>query len=164
MVTELVIDLEIDGHDLEDELAVLPMIVARYALIVANARRDLDLAKEELELVKAELGKEVRTNPESFGLSKVTEAGVESAVIAASEYREAYSRYIDLRYDFEASSAALKAIEAKRDALLALSRLRGDSLYMAPHTQKVVDWSNYATQLKDALSKSVAQRIRVGGG
>ena len=58
MKSQAVLEMEIDENALDEEWVEQPSLYFRYASMVADARRDLDQAKANLDLTKAEVDKE----------------------------------------------------------------------------------------------------------
>ncbi len=78
-------DLEFANDDLDKAWQEQPSLYMRYAEKAAKARQTEDELKEQLEVLEAKLAKEMRTDPDKYGLSKVTEGALKEAVIAHEE-------------------------------------------------------------------------------
>ena len=66
------LDVNIDETALDVELLEQPILMKKYGDVVSEARKELDYMKEQLDAVKAELSKEIRADPDAFGLGKIT--------------------------------------------------------------------------------------------
>lgn len=87
------------------------------AVELEEARSDHERAKADLELVVAELNIEVRRNPDSFGVEKVTEKVVESLVIRDSRYKKAQESLFTARDKVGIHQVAVNTLEHKKKAL-----------------------------------------------
>ncbi|MHA1794692.1 MAG: hypothetical protein ACTSUK_01155, partial [Promethearchaeota archaeon] len=63
-------DVNIDETILDIEWLEQPNLMLKYGKLVVQARKEYDLAKENLDVVKAELDKEIRNDPAKFDLPK----------------------------------------------------------------------------------------------
>ena len=121
--TELVV--EIDENNLDKECIRLPVDYHRFAYIAAEAKRDVQEAKAALDVVQAEVSKDIRNDPESYGLEKVTETALQSAVILQAEYQRAQKRLFKCQHKSELCNAAVWALEHKKRSLTLLVDLHG---------------------------------------
>jgi hypothetical protein len=91
-----------------------------------------DHARVNLDLVKAELDKEIRTNPEKFGIEKVTEAAVTHTIISQGKYKESQEELMQAEYESNIASAAVNAFNARKVALENLVKLYGQQYFAGP--------------------------------
>ena len=78
---------DVDLGHLEEEWANFPREYYKVAIDLAEARKDLDHAKRDKEVVVAELDKAIRTAPEQFDLTeKLTEKAIENAIKLQRRY------------------------------------------------------------------------------
>ena len=124
--------------------------------ILLKMRMATDIAKEKLDLTKAELDKEIRMHPESFDIAKITEAAVTAAIISHSKYKEANRNYLDAKYESDVSSAAVRAIDARKDALENLVRLHGQQYFAGPKIPRDVHWER--EQKQAMINRAVSKR------
>ena len=145
-------DVNIDETILDVEWLEQPSLMLKYGKLVVEARKEYDLAKENLDVVKAELDKEIRSNPEKFELAKATESAILSAILTHPRYKEASERLIEAKYNLSMYQTAANAIDAKKSALENLVKLHGQQYFAGPkvphdlsaerqkmHAQKKVD-------------------------
>lgn len=129
---------ELDKNRLDMEWARQPGLYHEYALILADARKEHEQAKADKELVEAEQSKKIRENPESFGLERVTEAGLEKAVGLTREYRAVVKRVIDAKHAVDVAEAVVWTLEHRKKALENLVTLRMADYYSEPRGPKGV--------------------------
>lgn len=125
-------DVTIDESALDVEWLEHPSKVLRYGKHLAGVLRRLELAKESLNVVKAEIDKAIRQKPGNYGIDKITETQVSNAVILDEAYQEANKEVIELRYEYEMSKTAFQAITSRRDALQSLTSLYGQQYFAGP--------------------------------
>lgn len=148
--------LEIDDLQLDKEWGEQPKLAFTYLRKLAIARHRMDEAKAELELEEARLGQKMREFPERFGLSKVTEKAIESAIITHDDYQEALSEYNDCKYKVDLIDAAVKSIDQRKYALQKKVELFGMEYFSEP---KASNSNGKAAQ--DHLEKKAARgRVR----
>lgn len=124
--------IEVDESNLDRECIKLPSTFLKYAYAGAEARKDLDEAKAALELAEAELGAEIRQDPEAYKLEKATEKAVEQVVITLPRYRKMLSRYQNAKYKLEELQAVLSALEMKKRSITLLVDLHGMGYFSSP--------------------------------
>ena len=125
-------DVSIDEQALDVEWLDQALRMGKYCSLVAEAQRELDLAKERLDVVTAELSHGIRSDPERYGLSKVTEDSVKSTTIVQPEYQEASRDFITRKYEHAMAQGAVRAFEHRKSALENLVRLHGQSYFAGP--------------------------------
>ena len=109
--------LEIDQNRLDEEWNDQPILYARYATRAADARKAHDEAKSRLEVVKAELDREIRKNPKSYGIEKITETQVTSTILLQAKYQEFSQEVIDKHHEMDVINAFVNALDQRRSAL-----------------------------------------------
>jgi len=125
-------DINIDEQALDVEWLEQPRITLQYAKWVADLEERKDRAKELVEVMKAELDKDIRSNPDKYGLAKITEGAVQNTIILQPEYREAQEAYIEAKHESDIAKAAMRAVDTKKMALENLVKLFGLSYFAGP--------------------------------
>ena len=126
-------DINIDESALDVEWLEQPKLLIRYARHAAEKAQELDLAKENLDLVRAEVDMQIRDEPEQFGISvKLTEALIGNTIISEPKYKIALKRYNTAKYEHEIARAAVSAIHMRKEALENLVRLHGMQYFAGP--------------------------------
>lgn len=125
-----------DPSKLAEEWVLQPRLCREYLDKLADARRDHERAKADLDVVSAEISLEIRKNPSSVGLEKVTDDAVKAAVTSHPRRREAERKLIDARHVMDVVWAASEAIEHKKKALEALVTLSGRDEWAEPRAPK----------------------------
>lgn len=125
-------DMYIDENALDVEFLDQPAKVVKYARLLAEARRDKDLAKEALDLTKAEINLDIRDNPEKYGLTKITVDAVEACILMEKRYEEAVKEYNDANYEVNVLQGVVNALEHRKSALENLVKLYGQQYFAGP--------------------------------
>lgn len=125
-------DVRIDETALDLEWLEQPSLMMQYGKMMAQANRELDELKETLNLVRAELDKAIRTNPEAYGIEKITETVVQNTIIQQTKYQEAQQEVLDAIYESKVASVAVQAIDQRKTALENLVRLHGQQYFAGP--------------------------------
>jgi hypothetical protein len=141
-------DMEIDPSALDVEWMEQPKLMMTYSKNAAEAKKHVDLASEHLKVIEAELDKEIRTNPESFGIGKVTETGIKSTLILQATYQEANRELIEAQYEYEMAKSATFAISARKEALENLVRLFALQYFAGPTLPRDLnkEWDDHLKQ------------------
>lgn len=126
-------DIEIDADALDIEWLGQASKMMQYTKYSALKRRLLEEAKQNLDVSKAEADKKIRTNPEKFGIEKITETVVANAILNESGYKQAYTEYLEAKYEADMAQGAVNAFEHRKSALENLVRLFGQQYFAGPN-------------------------------
>lgn len=129
-------ELEIDLGNLHEEWARQPKLYLQYADMMAEARKNLEDAKREQELVEAKLKNSIRINPSAYGLEKVTEDAIKSAMIVSEKYQKAYKDVINARYEMDIVDAMLSSLDHKKKGLESAVQLHLAGYFAEPKAPK----------------------------
>ena len=125
-------DMTIDPDSLDVEWIEQPRLMMQYARYAAQTRLEVERVKEELDIIRAELDKDIRIDPEKFGIIKLTESVVTSTIITQREYMVANEKYLCVQYDSNMAQGAVRALEGKKTALENLVKLHGQQYFAGP--------------------------------
>lgn len=125
-------DVTIDESALDVEWLQQPKLMLKYSQHAADCMRQLDWEKEKLLSVKAEIDRDIRTNPEKYGLAKLTETVVENTIILNEGYVEQSTNVIQAKYNLDMARAAVTAIDQKKTTLENLVKLFGQQYFAGP--------------------------------
>lgn len=125
-------DITIDETSLDLEWLDQPRLMMRYVRHAADMRKEMDEAKERLDNEQAELDKKVRSNPERYGIDKITETAVRNAVLSHERFKKVNEEYMEASYEHNMAQGAVRAIETKKTALENLVRLHGQQYFAGP--------------------------------
>lgn len=157
-------DIIIDEQVLDVEWLNQPQRMGEYCRLAADARRTMDLAAENLEFVKATLGRAVRADPDKYGVKPgargITEDGISSAVIIHEEYKIANHQLIDARHAHEVAVGAVRAFDQRKSALENLVRLHGQSYFAGPSVPH--DLSVERSRRDQEEQRQANARVRLG--
>ena len=129
-------DMYIDCDSLDVEWLEQSMLMMRYSTYEADKEREKDLAKEALDLVKADLDRNIRENPDKYGIAKPTETAISNTIISQDEYKEAYHKFLDIQYEYNIAKSATRAVAQRKDALENLVRLHGQQYFAGPRVPR----------------------------
>lgn len=126
-------DMSIDEDALDVELLEQPRLTYKYNKILAKREQELSNTKDSLNLIKADLDKKYRSNPEKYGIEKVTDASITAAIQRDKDYQEANQEVIDAQYEYMIAKGAVDAISNQRkSALENLVKLHGMNYFAGP--------------------------------
>lgn len=124
--------IKIDETSLDLEWLDQPVKMLQITTAQAEAQRDMEKIQDRLELIKAELDKEIRTDPDKFGITKITEGAIQAAILSMKIYKEINEQLIQARFENNVLKGAVKSFEQRRDALENLVRLHGSQYFAGP--------------------------------
>jgi len=133
-------DIKINESALDVEWLEHPLRIFNYTRNATQKRLALDKAKEGLDLVHAELDKEIRTTPETFEITKITESVVENTILLQLRYRTAAEALTQAKYEYDVAMNAVKAMDVRSDALANLVKLYAGSYFAGPTMPRDLAW------------------------
>ena len=153
-------EIRIDETALDVEWLEQPRLFMKYAQHLAEMRKRLDAAKEQLDLVRAELDKDIRMNPDKYEISKITETVVSNTIITQPEYREANKEMIDAKFEVDIAMAAVRAFDQRKDALENLVKLHGQQYFAGPKVPRDIhqEWEAKQKRTNNAVGKVMRRK------
>lgn len=146
--------VQIDRNNLDKECVRLPSDYVKYAHIAADAKRDVDELKCHLDVIEADLRKQIRDTPGKFGIEKLTESSLSETVLLQSEYRKKLKELNRARHESEMAQAVVWGLEHKKRTLTLLVELHGMGYFSAP---KVSERGREAVQ---EMTRKKVHRLR----
>jgi hypothetical protein len=124
--------LEIDELRLDEEWLHQPKMRQIWGEKLADAQLELDEAKSVLAVVVAELDNDIRSDPESHGVKKITESAVSSAIPRSDVHQRAVKKLNKARHAVNVLQAAVDGLEHRKRALTSLVELHGQDYFATP--------------------------------
>lgn len=129
--------LHIDQDQLDAEWLRQPEHYYRHARMLADAKELVARRKAAIELIAADLDKEIRDSPCKFGLGdKFTEAMVRSRVTLDERHQKAQRLLNKAHHDSDLCQAAVYALDHKKKALEKLVELHLANYFSTPRVPK----------------------------
>ena len=153
-------DMTIDESALDVEWLDQPRLMLRYAKHAAKTRLEVERVKEKLDIVRAELDKKIRMDPEAFEIVKLTETFITSTILTQKEYQEANEEYLEAVYESNMAQGAVRAIDGKKTALENLVRLHGQQYFAGPSVPRDLskEWEDREKQQRS--DAGVASKLK----
>ena len=129
-------DVKIDPDALDIEWLNQAELMRKYSTYAAYAKQSVDEAKERLDVGKAKIEMDVRSDPAAYGLSKPTEAGIQSTILLQEGYQNLVHEYNEAKYEYEIALAGVRAIDQKKTALENLVKLLAASYFAGPQSPR----------------------------
>jgi|GEM_PF-3189889 len=143
-------DVKIDKLNLPKEWERHTELFRYWAEKHAISELEKDQAKEQLELVAADLDLMIRADPKGYNLDKIAESSVKSTIKMQVEHQEAQEVLNNAKYRVARMKAAKEAMDHRRDALKALSKLALGGFYAANTAPPIVKEEIIANRRKTA--------------
>jgi hypothetical protein len=124
----------------------------KYSKELAKLIKEQDLIKEEIDLVKATLDKKIRTDPEKYGITKITETVVFNTILADEEYQKVIKKSLEKKFEVKTCQGAVNAIEQRKSMLEALIKLHGQQYFAGPSVPHDL------TELREQKREELKQR------
>jgi len=142
---------DIDIYNLEEEWMRQPKMFGDYSEQLADARKEMNEAKAELELTQATLSNRIRKNPVKYKIEgRVTEGGISEAVLCHPRYRDALASFNEARHKVDLLEGVVKTLDQRKRALENLVDLHGQQYFSVPATKN--------KELKEAVDRQSKSR------
>ncbi len=125
-------DIVIDESALDIEFLDQARLFMQYSRNEHATRRDMDYAKERLDLVKAKLDKAMRADPDKYDIARISEGAIINSILLQPEFEEANKAHIEAAYEYGVARAAVWAFDQRKTALENLVRLHGQQYFAGP--------------------------------
>ena len=155
-------DIEIDGEALDQEWMGQAALMLKYAQHSARMRKLLEEAKQSLDIAKAEADQKIRSNPDKYGIEKITETVVANTILNEKYYKQAYTEFLDTKFESDMAQGAVNAFEHRKSALENLVRLYGQQYFAGPTIPYQInrDWEKkQAKEEANTLAEKGAEKM-----
>lgn len=125
-------EIGINEFELDKEWVNQPRLFLKWAERLAGARKRVEEAKNELNVVRADLDFEIRSNPEKYDLPKVTETSIGATILKQQEYAIAEKALTQAKYEEGMLEAAVEALRQRKNALENLVELHVAGYFSNP--------------------------------
>ena len=112
------LEVSIDPNALDTEWERQASLVMKCATEHADAIYERDKIKENIEFTRADLDSAIRKNPEKYGLTKITEGAVKSAIDKHPDFKDLQEQLHDANRTVNIFAGARSAFENKKKAIL----------------------------------------------
>ncbi len=129
-------DVRVDPEALDVEWLKQAELMKKYAAHSADTKKEVDEAKERLDVGKAKIEMNIRKSPEEYGLSKITESAIQSTILLQEDYQKLVQDYTDAKYENDIAIAVVRSIDQKKTALENLVKLLGASYFAGPQAPR----------------------------
>lgn len=148
----------VDEDNLLEYLREQPELMYRYSRRLGDAKKDLEEAKGELKVTEAEVKKDIRTNPERYGLKRATDKAVEDEVFLHHAYQDAVTNYNRAKHRVDVLYAAVSALEHRKSALEQMVKLHGQQYFATPRLPDTM-----SEEARDEYDAAEKKRLRNKG-
>lgn len=154
-------DIRIDESALDVEWLEQPRLMYKYTRHAAERKQAMDLAKEHLEFVSAEIAKQIRDVPDEFDLEgvRLTDAIVNSTVKTDDRYKKAVRRYNQQRFEYDVAQGVVRAFDQRKSALENLVKLHGQQYFAGPSVPRDLSKEWVKSEKKHNLNKQISKTI-----
>lgn len=127
-------NLPINRFKLEEEAVKQVELMQAISKLLPKAKEVALRAKNNLEIIEADLAKEIRKNPKKYGLDKTSDAVVYKETKTRPEYKKAFSSYLFAKTKEDEYSIILNNIQERGRMVKILVELYLNGYYVTPNT------------------------------
>ena len=107
-------DVFINQDELDKEIVNHGELFMKWAERLAEAIEERDIKKGEIDIKKAKLDKEIRSNPKDFDLEKITESAISNVIILDEGVQELNKEYYACTKNINVLTAAKEEMHSRR--------------------------------------------------
>lgn len=145
----------VDKERLDEEWVGQADFYHFWALELANARLELEQEKARFDLTRAELDRDIRSDPEDFDVEKITEKAIENAILLQPQYQKALRKVTAAKHKVDVTQAAVGALDHKKKALENLVYLHGQNYFSTPQAK-----GDSGKKMKEKADKKLYKRMQ----
>jgi hypothetical protein len=149
---------EIDKNQLDREWVRQPGLYHKYALQLADAKRDFEQAKTAVDLAEASADSDIRERPQKYGIEKVTEAAVKATVAGHKAVKEAIAALHEARHKVDVLQAAVTTLDHRKKALENLVDLRLADYFAEPRAGRAT-----TTDINERTKRAARRAVEDNG-
>ncbi len=153
-------DIKIDENALDLEWKDQAELFMKYALHLANTQKELDSFKQELDIMRAEIDKSIRENPEKYGIEKVTEGAIQSAILTDKGFIQANKDYLNVKFENDMAKNAVQAFNQRKEALENLVKLHGQQYFAGPKMPRDLSFEAEKREKQKKANVAVGSMMR----
>lgn len=129
---------DVDEANLVKAWGEQPRLYHQHAIKLAEAKRDHERAKADLDVVEAELYQEARADPGSFGLptdKAATETAVKNAIALQKRSKRAVNAVLEAKHAVDVHAAMVDALDHRKKLLENLVHLASMDWFSSPRAK-----------------------------
>jgi len=150
-------EIRIEPNELHLELIRQPQLFLKYAEDYVQACTFRDEIKNKIEYEEARLSAEIRANPERFGVERVTEGSIASAILIQESMIEIKRQYLEAKEAADRLGAFKETIQQRKVALENLV-----SLWIAKYWSDVKIPEETQEDASKKFAKGLAEKYKKG--
>lgn len=155
-------DKQINPLELDMAATMQPELFYKWAKRAVKAKSELEAAKFRMDVMEANLQIKCRKSPEEFGLSKVTEASIISAVKLHPKFHEVFEEYIQAKKESMMLDKAVEAMEQRKRMIEVLITLHGQQYFAGPSVPRDLAkvWADQQERGMEILHDKQKKKLR----
>lgn len=152
-------DLYIDETSLDVEWLEQPQLMLKYTREMASTRRERDRLKEKLSVTRAQIAKDIRSDPDKYEMPKVTESAIQEEILMQPKYQVAVDDINDAEFEYQMALGAVQAVEQRKSALENLIKLHGLQYFAGPKVPRDLPAEVKRSREKEITSAANAKMV-----
>lgn len=153
-------DMRINESALDVECLDQADLMLKYTTLQAELQKDEEMIREELDLERAELDKDIRSDPDKYEIDKITESVVMNNIIKDPEYRQINEKYINAKFENNVAKGAVRAVAARKDMLERLILLHGQQYFAGPKMPRDLSFEAKAKHDRKQTNRGVGRSLK----
>ena len=158
-------DAEIDRFDLVGEMEIQPGLFRKWSALLVEAQEERDDWKTKRDLHAADLDDSIRTEPEEYGIERVTETAIKNIVLQDETYQRLQKKRLAAERKINAYVGAIRTMEHRKRMLEKMADLWEAGYFsenMTARTSKTRKKSADATssKIRRSLNRSTRGKRR----
>lgn len=163
-------EVKIDLDNLHLEWNKQTHLYQKYSEEYARLVKVKKKTEERLDIVKAELDKDIRRNPVKFGVllyedskgntKPPTETMISNAILLQEKYQDANNNVIEAEYEVNVMKGVVKSFEQRKDGLTEEARLWGAGYYSTPNFPDGRQYKEIIEKKKETVTTNTRKSLK----
>lgn len=128
--------IAIDRHRLVDEAEEQPKRYYEYAKKLADAKLEKEREEAALDLIRAKLDLDIRSNPTEYNLEKVTEPAIKACILDQKKYKNQLEAVMQAGHLVNVLQAGVTALDHRKRMIEKIVDLHGQNYFAAPRMKR----------------------------
>lgn len=157
---------DVDENNLVEEAKSHSKRMFEMCSTLAEAEADAKQADVLVEIIEAELDKAIRSNPESFGIKKISENAIKNCIKLTNKWQKAKERCIQAEKTRDVFKGGVEALKHRKEMIGSVVYLHGQSYYSSPITDSKIqrksrkDADRDTVEVMSNMNKALNRRNR----
>lgn len=154
-------EIQIDPDNLDIECLKQPELYMKYSEMLAAAKKNLDIARRNLDKITAKISKQIRLNKKNYTEDgKLTENLINCFIQEDDAVEEANQALIEAKYEHDVLQSIVIAFDHRKRSLNNLILLHGQQYFSGPSNPRPLGRKYVKEQVQEISKNKVREAFK----